>query len=135
MKNILLAAITLLLFNCNNYKRISTCDISTEKLSKQHILVRLIKIDTLLNDKTTFSEKCSFYQAFELNKNDTLYLIDIHSVFKGDDLNRYIENNSTFMFFPIAQDSCMTCSFKSGTSLNSLKGHTYIVGTLKIIER
>jgi hypothetical protein len=72
IKQILLVAITLCHLNCNNYESISTCDIRTAALSKHHMLVKLITIDTFLNYRTTSGKKCSFYQAFEVDKNDTL---------------------------------------------------------------
>ena len=132
-RNILLAYIMLFCTNCKNSVSISTCEINTQVISKNHIMIKIIKIDPSLYEKIPFRHKCWFFQALNVDKKDTFNLIATHTIFNNEDLKNYVESHHTLVFFPVAQDSCVTCSFDSSTQLADLRNHTYVVGTLSVL--
>ncbi len=131
MKNILFIAVLLLFVNCNRFKSVTTCDITTKRLESNHFFVRIIKSYSILNESSVSKNRCSFYVAIELGKMDTLNLIDSRSKIDHKKLQQYIEDSTKLVFFPNNQDSCVICSFSSSTNLDTLKRNVYVVGTLR----
>lgn len=112
---------------------LNTCDFKTISYREKHLLVKIIAVDSAVNQYASGKGKCFFYTAVNIDRNDTFNLIDIQPQLETTTVVYYTKNKYQLVFMPKASDTCFKCFYQKEVFYDKKNDFPFLAGRLQVL--
>ena len=119
--------------SCSKHQyKINTCDFNLVYPSDKHFFVKIIAIDSSINQYASKEKACLFYTACDIDKKDTFNLIDIRPKLSMNKVLSYIGSPYQLIFIPAKKGTCIECYYSKLVKFTKGNRFPFLTGELKI---
>jgi hypothetical protein len=131
---LLFLGVFVLINACNTETHtLNTCNLRTISCLEKHLLVKIIAVDSGTNRYSSNKNKCLFYTAENLNKKDTINLIDVRPELESGTVALYTNRGYQLVFIPEMHDTCFRCFYDKEVFYEKKNKFPFVVGKLRAL--